>query len=150
MLMRADGAAGSMALSADGAGGGEAPAHEVLLGAMIEGALDGELLASDFRVENLATSAADDLYYGPSAWRDWLRDLLRLFDAGASLSAIEPMAAGEDFILASFELAGRSVSSGEHLSFGWTAVAWLRDGAVSRAVLYASRREALDAVGLHE
>ena len=145
----ADGAPCLVATAADGADDREVPARDVLA-AVVEGAADDELLAPDFRVENLATSAADDLYYGPGALRDWVRDLLRLFEPGVTLSAAEQIAQSEHFVLASFELDGVSASSGEHLRFGWTAVSWLNAGRISRAVLYASRREALDAVGLHD
>jgi len=62
----------------------------------------------------------------------------------------EVIAASKDFVVATFSIVGLGAHSKEPLDFRWAGVTWFRDGKASRAIGYASRREALEAVGLKE
>jgi hypothetical protein len=85
-----------------------------------------DLLAPDFRLENRVTAVTDHTHCGTAGWREWMSDLFDVFSHGA-----------------------RS-RSGMPLVFRWAGVTWFEDGKATRAVGYATRREALQAVGLAE
>jgi ketosteroid isomerase-like protein len=109
-----------------------------------------EILASDFRLENRVTAVTDNTYHGASGWREWMSDLFDVFAEGARYGIEEVLAAGEDFVVATFCIDGRGARSGMPLAFRWASVTWFRDGKATRAVGYATRAEALAAVGLDE
>lgn len=106
-----------------------------------------ELLAPGFRMQNRATAVTDHTYHGAAGWREWMNDLFEVFADGASYEAEEIIAAGEDYVAAVFCLTGRGARSGEPLEFRWAGVTWFRDGKATLAIGYASRSEALEAVG---
>jgi ketosteroid isomerase-like protein len=108
------------------------------------------ILAPGFRLENRATAVTDHTYYGAAGWREWMSDLFEVFAEGARYGVEELIAAGDDFVAAMFCLAGRGARSGEPLEFRWAGVTWFRNGKATVAIGYASRREALEAVGLRE
>jgi ketosteroid isomerase-like protein len=107
-----------------------------------------EILADDFHMENRVSAVTDYSYHGAVGWREWMSDLLEEFASGARYRIDELIAVGEDFVAAMFSVAGRGVHSGEPLELRWAGVTWFRDGKATRAIGYASRSEALDALGL--
>ena len=107
-----------------------------------------DLLAPGFRMENRVTAVTDHTYHGADGWREWMGDLFDVFAAGARYEVEEILAAGEDYVAAILCVSGLGVRSGLPLSFRWASVTWFRDGKAVRAVGYADRAEALEAVGL--
>jgi len=49
-----------------------------------------------------------------------------------------------------FYVVGRGARSGMPLELRWAGATWFRDGKATRAIGYASPREALESVGLRE
>jgi ketosteroid isomerase-like protein len=109
-----------------------------------------DLLAPGFRMENRVTAVTDNSYHGADGWREWMSDLFDVFADGARYEVEEIIAAGEDFVAAMLCVTGRGARSGLAITFRWAGVTWFRDGMATRAVGYATRGEALEAVGLHE
>lgn len=109
-----------------------------------------DLLAPDFRMENRVTAVTDNTYHGADGWREWMSDLFDVFAEGARYEVEEIIAAGEDFVVAMLCVAGVGARSGLPIVFRWAGVTWFRGEKVLRAVGYANRSEALEAVGLHE
>ncbi|HLL93222.1 MAG TPA: nuclear transport factor 2 family protein [Solirubrobacteraceae bacterium] len=109
-----------------------------------------ELLAPGFRLENHATAVTDYTYYGATGWREWMSDLFEVFAEGASYGVEEFIAVREDFVVAMFYVVGRGARSGMPLELRWAGATWFRDGKATRAIGYASPREALESVGLRE
>jgi ketosteroid isomerase-like protein len=109
-----------------------------------------ELLAPGFRMENRVTAAVAETYYGAAGWREWMSDLFEVFAEGARYETEEIIADGDDFVVTTLRIFGRSTHSGMPLAFRLSTVVWFHDGKASSAVAYTSLREALQAVGLHE
>ncbi len=109
-----------------------------------------DLLAPGFRMESRVTSATGYTYHGGAGLREWMSDLFEDFDEETRYGVDELNAAGEDFVVATYSLVGRGVGSREPLELRWVGVVWIADGKVARAVGYATREEALAAVGLAE
>jgi ketosteroid isomerase-like protein len=109
-----------------------------------------DLLAPEFRMENRVTAVTDNTYHGADGWREWMSDLFDVFAAGARYEVEEIIAASEEYVAAIICVSGRGARSGLPLSFRWAGVTWFRNGKAVRAVGYASRAEALEAVGAHE
>jgi ketosteroid isomerase-like protein len=123
-------------------------AHDAIFGGLRAGESAGALLGEHFRIENLATSAADDVYHGQRGLHDWLGDLLWVFAPGAEFEVTAVIAATDDHVVARFAITGRGAQSGLPLQFRWTAVTWFVDGCAARIVGYAAEDDALAAVGL--
>ncbi|HEY4896459.1 MAG TPA: nuclear transport factor 2 family protein [Solirubrobacteraceae bacterium] len=109
-----------------------------------------QLLAPNFRIENHASAATDHTYYGAEGLLELASDLIEIFAAEPRWGVEEVIAASKDFVVATFSIVGLGAHSKEPLDFRWAGVTWFRDGKASRAIGYASRREALEAVGLKE
>lgn len=109
-----------------------------------------ELLAPNFHMENRATAATDHIYYGAEGLLELARDIIEAFAEEPRWRVEEVIASGDDFVVATFSVVGLGARSKEPLEFRWVGVAWFREGKASRAIGYASRREALEAVGLAE
>ena len=62
----------------------------------------------------------------------------------------ETVAVGDDFVVAVNRFVGSGSRSGAPLVLRFPSASWIRDGKMSRAIGYATRREALEAVGLPE
>jgi ketosteroid isomerase-like protein len=108
------------------------------------------LLAPDFQMENRVTAVTDNTYHGTEGWREWMGDLFDVFEPGARYEVEEIIAASDEYVVALMCVSGRGARSGQPLSFRWAGVTWFRDDQAVRAVGYADRAEALEAVGLHE
>jgi ketosteroid isomerase-like protein len=107
------------------------------------------LLAPDFRTENVSTAVTDRIYQGSEGARQWMSDFFDVLDEGARHEA-EPIEVGDDYVVTKLRIVGHGSSSGAPVDMRWYGVMWVRDGKVARAVGYATRREALEAVGLRE
>jgi len=134
--------------AAQGAAPGNVQRHAILAQAVNERRLPVELLAPGFRLENHASAVTDYSYHDARGWREWMSDLFEVFAPGAHYGVEEVIASGDDFVVASFLLAGRGARSADPLEFRWAGVTWFLGGKAIRAVGYASREEALEAVGL--
>jgi len=75
-------------------------------------------------------------------------DIFEEFTWKARYELEEIIAATDDFVVSAFCIVGPSARSGRPLSLRWTGVTWFRDGKLTRAVGYTTRREALEATGL--
>jgi len=122
--------------------------HASLAQAVNERRLPVDLLAPGFQLENHASAVTDYSYHDARGWREWMSDLFEVFAPDAHYGIEEVIASGDDFVVASFVLAGRGARSAEPLEFRWAGVTWFLGGKAIRAVGYASRAEALEAVGL--
>lgn len=108
------------------------------------------ILAPDFCMENRASSVTDYTYHGVTGWHDWMNDIFEEFTTGARYEVEDIIAVGDEFVVATFCIVGRSARSGMPLEFRWVGVTWFRDGRATRAVGYSTRGEALAAAGIGE
>lgn len=106
-----------------------------------------ELLAPEFRLENRLTAITDRTYLGPEGWREWTSDLFEMFADGARYEIEEVIASGKDFVAAMLCVSGDGARSGLPIAFRWAGVTWFRGEKAVRAIGYATREEALHAVG---
>jgi ketosteroid isomerase-like protein len=121
--------------------------HARVVAAMKAGDVPSEILARGFYMRNCASSVSDYTYRGESGWRDWMEDLFEEFTGMPRYELEQIVATGEDYVIAEYCIRGRSARSGKPLAFRWAGVTWFAHGALTRAAGYASRREALEAVG---
>jgi ketosteroid isomerase-like protein len=108
-----------------------------------------DLLAPDFQMENVTTAVTDRVYHGAEGVRQWISDFFDVLDDDARYEA-RPIEAGDDWVVGDISIVGHGSVSGAPVNLRHYGVLWIRDGKIARAVGYASRREALQAVGLSE
>jgi ketosteroid isomerase-like protein len=108
----------------------------------------GEILAPDFRLDNLDTAITDKTYHGASGVREWITDTFDGLDPDARFQIDEILADGDDFVVGRVRVVGQGARSGIPMDVRWVAVLWFRDGKATRGQGYLRRREALKAVGL--
>ena len=106
-----------------------------------------DLLAPDFRMENVSTAVTDRTYHGSEGARQWMSDFFDVLGEGARHEA-EPIEVGDEYVVSKLRFVGHGASSGAPVDMRWYGVMWVREGKVTRAAGYATRREALEAVGL--
>jgi ketosteroid isomerase-like protein len=123
-------------------------AHSRAVAAVVARDVPTEILATGFRLENRVTAVTDYTYQGATGWREWMSDLFEMFREGAHYGVEELIAAGDDFVAATFCVEGIGARSGTPIQFRWAGVTWFRDGKATLAVGYPSRGDALKAVGL--
>ncbi|HTQ68126.1 MAG TPA: nuclear transport factor 2 family protein [Solirubrobacteraceae bacterium] len=121
--------------------------HARAVAAMKAGEVPSEILAPGFYMRNCASSVSDYTYRGESGWRDWMEDLFEEFTGKPRYELEQIVATGDDYVVAEYCIRGRSARSGKPLAFRWAGVTWFARGALTRVAGYASRREALEAVG---
>jgi ketosteroid isomerase-like protein len=124
--------------------------HRDLLEAVTARRATDTLLAPGFFIESRMTPATDYKYHGAAGLREWGSDLLDAFIHGARLAIEEVIAASDDFVVATLSVAGRGAHAREPLELRWVGVMWFANGKATRVLGYASRPEALKAVGLAE
>lgn len=107
-----------------------------------------DLLAPGFRLENRVTAVTDNTYLGADGWREWMSDLFDMFADGARYEVEEIVASGKDFVAATLCVTGRGARSGLPITFRWVGVTWFRGEKAVRVIGYATREDALRAVGL--
>jgi len=124
--------------------------HRLVVAAVNAREVPEAILAPDFCMENHASSVTDYTYHGVTGWRDWMNDIFEEFTTGARYEVEDIIAVGDEFVVATFCIVGRSARSGMPLEFRWVGVTWFRDGQATRAVGYSTRGEALAAAGIGE
>jgi ketosteroid isomerase-like protein len=107
-----------------------------------------EMLAPEFRLENLNTAITAKTYHGASGAREWITDTFDGLDPDSRFQIDEILADGDDFVVARVRIVGQGARSGMPMDLRWVAVLWFHDGKATRGQGYARRREALKAVGL--
>ena len=108
-----------------------------------------DLLAPGFTMENVPTAVTDRTYHGAAGFRQWISDFFDVLDADARFES-EPVAVGDNYVVGKLRIVGRGSVSGAPVDMPYYAAIWIRDGKVTRAVGYATRREAFEAVGSRE
>lgn len=108
-----------------------------------------ELLAPDLRLENVSTAVTDKTYRGVEGFGEWISDFFDVLDEDARHEA-EPIAVGEHYVVAKLRIVGHGAGSGAPVDMRWYGVMWIRDRKLAHVVGYATRREALEAVGLRK
>ena len=124
--------------------------HDRLVRATNAREVPAEMLAPGFRLENRVTAVTDNTYRGAEGWREWMSDLFDVFADGAHYELEEVIAAGRDYVAALMCVSGHGARSGLPISFRWAGVTWLRGEKVMRVIGYATREDALRAVGLQD
>ena len=109
-----------------------------------------DLLAPEFRMENVVNAVTDKTYEGQAGVREWITDTFDGVTEGTRFEIEEIIADGDDFVAGRVALVGSGARSGAPLHLRWIAVVWFSDRKMTRCVGYARRREALRAVGLEE
>jgi ketosteroid isomerase-like protein len=109
-----------------------------------------DLLAPDFRMDNRRSAVTDYTYRGAVGFRDWMSDVFEVFANGARYEVDEIIAVRDELVAATVCIAGLGARSKMPLEFRWTGVTWFREGRVTQITGYASRRDALEAVELHD
>jgi ketosteroid isomerase-like protein len=127
---------------------GNLEVHERAIAAVRAREVPEEILAPRFCMENRVSAVTDYVYHGAMGWRDWMNDVFEVFAEDAVYEVEEVIADGDDFIVAMFRIAGHGARSRMPLELRWVGVTWFRNGKLTRAVGYRSRRQALEAVGL--
>jgi ketosteroid isomerase-like protein len=108
------------------------------------------LLGPNFRLENVVTAVTDRTYHGVAGVREWMRETFDGFEEGARYEVEKILADGDDFVVGRVAIVGSGARSGAPLQLRWTNVFWFQGGKATRGAGYATRREALKAVGLGE
>ena len=108
------------------------------------------LLAPEFRMENIVTAVSDKTYRGVAGVREWLSETFDVLAEGARLVVEEIIADGDEFVVGRVALVGSGARSGAPMHVRWISVGWFSDGQATRNAGYATRHEALKAVGLEE
>ena len=107
-----------------------------------------DLIAPDFRIDNISTAVTDDHYQGVEGLRKWISDTFEAFDEDTRYETEEILADSDNFVVARMRVVGQGARSGAPLVLRWVTVTWFRAGKITRISGYAHRREALKAVGL--
>ena len=91
--------------------------HRRLAAAINAREVPEELLAPGFRMENHVTAAVGEMYYGAAGWREWMSDLFEVLGEEARYETEEIIADGDDFVVTTLRIFGRSAHSGMPLVF---------------------------------
>jgi ketosteroid isomerase-like protein len=109
-----------------------------------------ELLAPDFVMENVSTAVTHRTYSGAAGVEEWLSDFFDVLDPTDARYEAEFTNDGANYVVAKILIAGRGRVSGVPMEMPHWGVLWIRNGKITRAVGFATQREALKAVGLSE
>jgi ketosteroid isomerase-like protein len=105
---------------------------------------------SDYWATDIEWQTMRDQWWGRKAGRAYLQELFDLFD-DFTTEPLELIDAGEDRVVICLRYGGRSKRGGMPVPPEYFAIVIrVRDGEIARASEYATRREALAAVGLSE
>lgn len=105
---------------------------------------------SEFWADDIEWRTMRDHWRGPQAGLAYLRELYELFD-DFTTETVELRDAGHEHVVAYLRYGGRSKRGGVAIPREYFAIVIrVRDGAIAEASEYATRREALEAVGLSE
>ena len=99
--------------------------------------------------ESLPLPGFRDVYRGRSGAREWLEQLLEVFEE-AHIEIDEITALSDDRVLMAYTPRGRGRGSGLPVEYPVWEVLWLADGLITRRQVFWTRDEALEAAGLSE
>lgn len=126
---------------------GNLDVHRRLVEAVNDARVPRELLAPDFVLDHRASAVTDRRYRGKRGWQEWTSDLFEVFADGARYGVEELLAVGEGCLAARYYLVGRGARTGNRLELRWAGAMWFQGGRAIRATAYASRVEAVGALG---
>ena len=98
--------------------------------------------------ESLPAPGFRDAYRGRAEVREWIEQLLELFDSHIEID--ELTALSDDRVLSAYTIRGRGRGSGLPVERPSWDVLWLADGLITRRQVFSTRDEALEAAGLPE
>jgi ketosteroid isomerase-like protein len=105
---------------------------------------------SDYWATDIEWQTMRDRWWGRRAGRAYLQELFDLFD-DFTTEPLELIDAGEDRVVVYLRYGGRSKRGGIPVPPEYFAIVIrVRDGKIAKAAEYATRQEALEAVGLSE
>jgi ketosteroid isomerase-like protein len=105
---------------------------------------------SDHWADQIEWRTMRDHWHGKEAGRAYLHELLDLFD-DLTTETVDLTDAGDEHVVAYLRYGGRSKRSGMAVPPEYFAILMeVRDGKITHALEYATRKEALAAVGLSE
>src|SRR5215216_3306020 len=105
---------------------------------------------SDYWADDIEWQTMRSQWYGPRAGRAYLQELVDLFD-GFTTEPLELIDAGDDQVVIYLRYGGRSKRGDVEIPPEYFAIVIrVADGKIARAVEYATKGEALAAVGLSE
>jgi len=107
-----------------------------------------DVLAPGFHMENIVTAVTDKTYHGARGFREWISDTFDGLDEAARYEIEEIIAEDDNFVVARVGIVGHGVRSGVPIHLRWFGVVSFNNGKATRTAGYATRREALNAVGL--
>jgi len=110
-----------------------------------------DLLSPDLHIDatTMAMTGHNRTFTGMAGLREWVADTFAPFDEASRYEIVDIVAVGKDFAVKSERVVGHGARSGAPLELAWISVSWAtQDGKLVHAAGYASRREALEAVGL--
>jgi ketosteroid isomerase-like protein len=116
--------------------------------ALTAGEVLAELLAPDFRIENIKTLVTEKTYFGADGAREWIRDTFGPLTQGGRFQIDEIVAEGDDYLVTTVSLAGHGAASDAPIHMRWVNAWWFRDGKLTLVAGFRSRHEALEAVEL--
>ena len=122
-----------------------------LTDAFNRGDLDAWLgfLSPEVAWESLPLVGFRDVYRGRSGAREWLEQLLEVFEE-AHLEIEEITALSDDRVLIGYTQTGRGRGSGLPGELRSWSIHWLAKGLIARRQVFWTRDEALEAAGLSE
>jgi ketosteroid isomerase-like protein len=106
-------------------------------------------LAPGFEGRILAPGVGGKVFRGPQGAREWIADFLSAWEK-ADLEIREVIDAGDDLVLVRLRWRLRGRASGLETEREYSAVYELHEGKIVRYREHASRKKALEAVGLRE
>jgi ketosteroid isomerase-like protein len=111
---------------------------------MRRGELDVELYAPDIRIDNVKGFPITGPYFGHDGVRQWLADLSEIIeDFALEIDEVVPL--DDERVLTTQRLKGRFSHTGIEVDEPWASTTTFRDGLITRAQGFASRKQALRA-----
>ena len=105
---------------------------------------------SDYWADDIEWQSMRSNWFGPKAGRAYLQELVDLFD-GFTTEPLELIDAGDDRVVIYLRYRGRSRRGGVDIPPEYFAIVIrVRHGKIAHATEYATKREALEAVGLSQ
>ncbi len=98
--------------------------------------------------ESLPLPGFKDVYCGRAEAREWIEQLLEVFDFHLEIDEITALSDGSVLMVAS--VSGRGRGSGVPIERPSGEIVWLADGKITRRQVFWARAEALEAAGLSE
>ena len=122
--------------------------HAAMVEAVRAREVPESVLAPTFVMVNRASTVTDRVYRGAMGWRDWMNDIFEEFHEDARYDLDELLAATDEFVVASYSIAGTSVRSHRPLDFRWVGVTWFYRRRAIHSLAHSARSRALEAAKL--